>query len=98
MSKRSGARERSKQGGAKKSVSSASEGANGRANSPVLQSGFLVILAHSASSAAHCVSKVEDEKVFTWQIMVKRTQAILGDIFDEGTDKVEPDVMGWMDG
>ena len=47
MSVRSGAHEQSKQGGANKRVSGASEQANGRASGPVLQFVFLVILNHS---------------------------------------------------
>ena len=47
MSERSRARERSEYCGTSKQVSGASERANGRASDPVLQSGFLVILAHS---------------------------------------------------
>ena len=42
----SAAHEQSKQGGASKRVSSASERANGRASGPVLRPGFLVDLAH----------------------------------------------------
>ena len=47
MSERSGVQDRSKQGGASKRVSGASERANVRASGPVLQSEFLVILTHS---------------------------------------------------
>ena len=49
MSERSEAREQSEQGEASEQVSGVSEQANGRASDPVLQSGFLIILAHSAS-------------------------------------------------
>ena len=48
----SGACERSKLCGATERVSSASERVNRRASGPVLQSVFLVILAHSALEAA----------------------------------------------
>ena len=47
MSERSGGRERSEQSGAGERVSGAKEQANG-ASGPVLSSGFLVNLAHSA--------------------------------------------------
>ena len=40
-------KKRSEQGGASERVSGVSEQANGRASSPVLTSGFLVILDHS---------------------------------------------------
>ena len=48
MSERSGARKRSEQDGASKRVSGAKERAIGQASGPVLQSGFLIILAYSA--------------------------------------------------
>ena len=47
-SERSGGREQSEQSGASERVSGASEGANGRAIGPVLQSVFLAVLDHSA--------------------------------------------------
>ena len=47
-SERSRGRKRSRQSGASKQVSGANERANGRASGPVLQSVFLVDLAHSA--------------------------------------------------
>ena len=48
MNERSGAHERSEQGGASERVSGASERANGRASGPVLQSVFLAVIDHSA--------------------------------------------------
>ena len=48
MSERSGGSQQSKQSGASEQVSGASEQANGRASGQVLQSSFLIILAHSA--------------------------------------------------
>ena len=47
MSEHSEGREQSEQSGASERVSGASERANGRASGPVLQSVFLVVLAHS---------------------------------------------------
>ena len=48
----------SEQGGASKQVSGANKRANGRANGPVLQSGLLVILDHSAYVESSKASRV----------------------------------------
>ena len=47
-SEHSGAREQSELGGVRERESGASERANGQASGPVIQSGFLVDLGHSA--------------------------------------------------
>ena len=54
MSKRSGAREQSEQGGTSKRLSGAIEPANGRASDPVLTSRFLAIQVIGRVNASAC--------------------------------------------
>ena len=54
MSEYSGAHEQSEQGGSIERVSGASERANGQASGPVLTSGFLFVLDHSALQEFGC--------------------------------------------